>query len=693
MFTRRYAAAIALLGVLAGTGCSGSSTMPSSGTATSPAVPTGNALTSYSVFVAPSNGDTVVDVVPLGQTSSLPGAQQAAAGNVLYPDGSVQALSVHGNFDASQSSWAIANLDALTVNPLMQPLVDVAAATTANGALPIPEELAVSAYAPGGLNVALASTVQGAASFEIASMSMFPKSVWLADGRSRLYAVVGKDANGAFVPLNKQQIVWTVSRAAGCGAAAGSIAAIPTDGSRAIYRAPASGSTTATCPDVIAATFTNNGTQYNAAGAAYSYDPKTALKLAGTLKDTSGKPVAKAIVDLYGGGKDADQGTLLATTDTNGKFARAIPAARVLAPIVAIPSIGGKSSYYTVVPATVDPAAAGTSIGTQAWTLGAATQSKKPQQTDFASLVREASYDSNVMREKLPLDVPDATGTFAAGTLEAVLAAPKANATGSLTSGQFRGFTYAWDASATNVTLTNGTGIEAPSYVVTAKAATVAGQACATGATCFSYVHRIGTVLVNDGAWSQQIAQGSYNVTFVRNVYNAQHQTAGSPVYIDTIAGSRKLASGSTLSYTVMRASADKRALGSFTVNRTDGIAPALFTYNGTVKAWHYRPSGSTIESAFAITNGVQNDDGSGQFGFAVNASVAPANLGTAIAWTNASRATAAASGVRASGTIDVPYQKNPTSGHIASFTVDTKNLVKITFDASVGGGSVSFQL
>lgn len=692
MITRRFLTASALLGVLAATGCGGGSgSLPAPGSPT--AAPMGNSLTSYSVFIAPSNGDQIVDVVPLGQTSSLPGAQLAAAGNVLYPDGSAQVLSSHADFDASQSQWALANADALIVNPMMQPLVDVAASASTSGAPAIPEELAVNAYAPGGSSVPLSSTIQGAAAFEIASMSMFPKSAWLADGRARLYSVVGKDASANLVLLNKQQIVWTVSRASGCGTAAGSIAAVPSDGSRAVYKAPASGSTTANCPDLITATFTNNGTQYIATSAAYSYDPKTALKLAGVLNDASGKPVAKALIDLYAGSPDADQGTLLATTDANGAFARMIPATRTLAPVVAVPSTTGKASYYQVTPATVNPVAVGAALAKQVWVLGAATQSKKSQQADFAELVRQAAYYSGVMREKLPLDVPDANGNFAAGSLEAMLAAPKASLTGSLTSGQFRGFAFAWDAKGASVTLTVGSSTEAHAFVITPGATTVAGAACPTGAKCFTYTNTLGSSLVTDGAWSQSVAQGSYSLNFVRNVYNAQHQTAGSPVYSDVVAGSRKLGSNATLAYTVTRSNAAHQTLGTVTVNRADGVAPVLFTYNGTIKALHYRPSGSTIESDLALTNGTQNDDGSGAFGFTVNASVAPANAGATIAWNTNSRTVAASTGVRASGTIDVPYAKNLVSGHIASFSIDAKNLVKVSLDASIGGGTITFQL
>lgn len=689
MIALRFAAASALMGLLAA-GCGGGSAVPPAPNA--PGSATSNALTTYSVFVAPSNGDNVVDVVPLGQTSSLPGAQPATAGNVLYPDGSVQSLNARGNFDASQSVWTATNLDALIVNPLMQPLVDVAAVTGASGAPPIPEELAVSAYAPGGQLVAAADIVQGLSPFEIASMSVFPKSVWLADGRSRLYTAVGKDASGGIVMMNKQQIVWTISRAAGCGTASGTISAIPSDGSRAIYHAPASGSTTANCPDLISATFTSGGTQYVAAGAAYSYDPKTALKLAGVLNDATGKPVAKAIIDLYASGSDADQGTLLATTDAKGYFSRSIPASRTIAPVAAVAN-AGKTAYYNLVPATLNPVTSGASLAKQVWALGSLTQAKKSQQADFASIVRDAAYDSSVMREKLPLDVPDTTGTFAAGSIEAILAAPKANATGSVTAGQFRGFTFAWDAAATKLTLSGGTGIEAPSFVISSNAATVGSQACPSGAKCFAYVQHVGAALVTDGAWSQLVAQGSYGVTFVRNIYNAQHQNAGSPVYTETIAASRTLASGATLAYTVTRTDAAKRTIGTVNVNRTDAAAPTLFTYNGTMKALTYRANGSTIQSTFALSNGVQNDDGSGQFGFTVSASPSAANVGATISWNAASRATAAATGIRASGTIDVPYQKNLTSGHIASFTVDTKNLVKIALDASIGGGSIAFQL
>lgn len=687
MMSRRILGACAVLAV-AFVGCGGGG-----GNAAGPITPpitqphlTGNALTSYSVFTGQVNNEAVIDVEPLGVTSSIPGAKAVFGALAIYPDGSTQSTDISGNFDASQSSWALANLSAVSVDPAMQPLVDVIDATT-TGTPALPEEIAVTTYAPGGSIVPLASSPIP----DLAAMAMIPKSTWLADGHARLYSVFGRDVNGSPYPLDHAQVVWTLSRASGCGTPAGTIAALASDSSKAIYKAPATGSTTSNCPDQISATVTASGATYSVASTAYSFDPKSGAKLAGVLKDQSGKAVANALIDLYAAAGDADQGALLVRTDGQGHFARTVPSNRILSPVVAVIS-AGTVSYKAISPASINPASVGSAISNQTWTLGVPTTSMKKARPDFATILRDAANYSDVMREKLPLDIPGTNGAFVAGTIEAILAAPKANLSGTVSAGAYRGFAFTWDATGKIATFQqNASAAEQHVLTVTLGASKVNGAACASGAACFNYTLKYGSALHSDGAWSQQVVSNKYALTYTANIYNSTHQTAGSPLYSDVVTASQALGS-SALSFTDARLNTAGKPLATITVSRTPSAAPTLYTYSGSVQRFSYA-NGKSLEVDYTLGAGSENDDGSGKFTFQVAHTPASADAGVIVTW-NASAANAAASNnVRASGAVDAPGETGLTSGHEGSFTLNSKNVIHLTLDPSLGGGQLTIQL
>ena len=671
-----------------GSGSSGNGPLPPT-PPPGPPVTYGNQYTSYTVYQANVNGESVIDVSPIGVVSALPAAK-VVAGTVIYPDSSVQVADAAGNFDASQSSWTFSNLSALTANPANQPLVDVAYFPL-SGLAPIPEEISISAYAPSVNLVPLAEGANATSVPELATVSMQPKSAWLEDGHNRVFTIYGRDTSGAPFSLAKAQVTWKIVSPVGCAASTAKILPLPSDASKAIYSAPASGSLVGTCSDQVVASVAANGATYTGSGSAYFFDAKSA-KLGGVLTDATGKAVANALIDLYAQSADASQGTLLVNTDATGKFARTVPSNRVMTPVV-LSIANKKASGNVITPASIDPrvVSAG-ALASQAWKLGAAATVTKPPATDYAAIIRDASFYSAVMRTQLPLDTPNAGGTFQAGTIEAVLASPAPRATGTVASGDYRKYTYAWDATGNVATFTQpGTASEAEVLVVTLKAATVGGKACATGANCYSFTQKHGANFLNDGAWSQQVASGKYNVTYVANQYSSTHQTPGSPLYVNTTTLSSSLGSNAAAALTQTRATPAGLVLAQVSTTHSPGTAPAVYTYTGNVKDF---PSGKTsLEIDYTLNSGVTKEDGSGSFQFLDAHSPELQDVGVSILWNLNAPALAVSSGNRVVGTIDVPGQKNLASGHSASFTIDVKNVVHLTLDASLGGSVSTFQL
>jgi len=109
----------------------------------------------------------------------------------------------------------------------------------------------------------------------------------ILDGRHKLFSAVGQDSSGQLQQLNHASIAWSVTRAQGCGAPAGTIKALNNDASKAIYSAPAAGSAAANCLDQIVATVTIASAMHSASATALYFDPKTAAKLAGVLSSNA----------------------------------------------------------------------------------------------------------------------------------------------------------------------------------------------------------------------------------------------------------------------------------------------------------------------------------------------------------------------------------------------------------------------
>ncbi|MDP9024516.1 MAG: hypothetical protein M3N13_03955, partial [Candidatus Eremiobacteraeota bacterium] len=622
-----------------------------------------------------------------------PAAKSAGAGTIIYPDGSIQLADARGNFDASQSAWTITNIAALAADPSMQPIVDVVVPAAA-GAVPLPEEISVNAYAPAAGRVPLEESMRPSSIVpELATVSIAPRSSWLEDGHARMFTIRGSDTSNAAFPLDRAQVQWSVGRAKGCGAALGSILTLPADASKAVYKAPATGYTSPSCPDQITASLTNGSAVFSATSSAYVYDPKMSAQLAGVLQDASGKPVAGAVIDLYAAGADAVQGSLLVGTDSQGRFARTVPSTRTLNPVVAS-VVGGRASFRAVAPSSINPVAAGSQLAKQIWKLASAAQAKTTQPA-FATVLRDASLYGTLMHAKFPLDTPDAVGKFAVGTVESILASPVSGGSGKLSAGVYRNYSYTWDASGKTATFVQPVpaGSEQHSFAVTIGAAVVGSATCVRSVACFSFVEKLGPALVSSGAWSSNIANGRYTLALLSNHYNAAHQALGHPIYSDSAQSIQVLGSNAAANLTIVHADAKGKQLAAIASSRTPASAPALFNYNGTVQSFAYGANGSPVETDYALNSGVENEDAGGSYAFVVSRSPSSANVGMSIAWKDLDALSASSANVRANGTIDIAGQSGLASGHAASFSIDRNEIVHLVLDAGLGGSTLTFQL
>ncbi|MDP9018430.1 MAG: hypothetical protein M3N19_08930 [Candidatus Eremiobacteraeota bacterium] len=699
MMTQYFARGLTILALAALVqGCSGASGGTSSASLP-PAVPApvgaaSNSLTTYSVFVGQSGSQSVVDVQPFGIASTVPGAQRATSAYVVYPDSSVQQVDALGNFDASQSVWTAQNVNILISNPNNEPVVDVFANASGN---PAPDEVSVNAYAPGGAIVLASNLIQTldaatGTSADLAHITVFPQSASMLDNRTKMFHAVGKDSNGSLVGLSKATIAWTVTRAVGCGSAAGQIKPVPGDASTAIYQPPSSGSVVGTCPDQVVATIGSGSVSHNGTANAYFYDQASAAQLAGVLKTASGSPAANAVINLYAGSAEAQKGSILVRTDVNGKFSRLVPTSRILTPSAALTDGPDKTkaAFFVVAPGSINPAGAGATLGTQSWTITSQAASVAPKsQPPFETLVRDANFYGNAARDAFPLGAPNASGQFAAGSIEYILAHPTANQTGVSSSGPYAGYGFKWDATAKIATFIQpGSSASAKVLTVTLNAAKVGTQACPAAAACFSFARKIGTMLDIDGAWSQALSGTTFSVTYVRNDYNSAHQTAGSPLYSNTLAITQTVGT-QNIALAIQRFNSSGKSLGTETITRVGGSGTVLYTYSGTVHALSYKADGSTVAVDAAITNGVENKDYSGALKFAITASPSAGDVGDAVNFA----VSAPGAGSVASGTIDGVGLTGLTTGHAASFSVAASGKVTLTKDFSLGGNVITFQL
>ncbi|MBV8246690.1 MAG: hypothetical protein JOZ38_12255 [Candidatus Eremiobacteraeota bacterium] len=657
-------------------------------------IPNDNSLTTFSVYTGKAGTQNAVDVQPFGQPSTLTGATLATSGAyVVYPDNSVQQVDAMGNFDASKSTWAMSNVNILAANPANEPTVNVFVSSSVGAQ---PESISVVAYAPGGPLVLADDMVDTqdavtGSSADLAHVTVFPAADSVQDNRTKMFHVAGRDSNGTTVVLNRAPVTWSVTRANGCGSAAGSIRVVSGDKSTALYVPPAHGSVSGNCPDIVVASVADGSSTLSSSAAAFFYDPATMANLAGTLKTSAGQPAANAVINLYGGGPEIAHGSLLAQTDANGKFSQLIPTNRTLEPIAAALSADkSKASYVAVNPASLNPLGmSAAQLAAQAWSMtGAPASIAPPPQPPYEDLVRDASYWGNIARESFPFGAPNASGSFNAGSIEAILSAPAKNASGSVTSGPFAGYHFAWDASGTIATFTQPVSSNAQVLAVTIKAAKVNGVACAASAACFSYTEKVGTSLLADGTWSQSNKAGKFNVTMVRNEYNASHQTAGKFLYSELLTIVQTDGS-QTMSLSDAKVNSANKPLGSLSASRTAGVGGVLYTYSGTAHALSYKSDGSTIAVDYTIENGVDKADYSGSFGFVISDSPVASDKGDACNMSINAPANANSS----QGTIDGVRLSGLVSGHAASFTIAQSGLVSLIKDASLGGGTETFHL
>lgn len=672
------------------------------GASSSPALPPGvppvvgtasNALTTYSVFVGNAGAQSVVDVQPYGVSTTIASAVPAANAYVVYPDNSVQQVDALGNFDVSKSAWALQNVNILLANPNNQPVVDVFATAASN---PAPEEVSVNAYGEGGSIVVAANALHvldsvTGTSADLAHLTVTPQSASMMDNRTKIFHALAKDSNGALVQLAKAPVTWSVTRGAGCGAPLGKLRAVPYDNSTVVYVPPASGSAAANCPDQVVAGVAGGSVSHSGSANAFFYDPATSVMLGGTLKTAAGSPAANAVLNLYGGSAEGQKGALLVSTDGSGKFSRLIPATRILAPTAALTNGPDKTKavFAAVSPSSVNPATAGIAIGSQNWSMTAQTVAVAPKpQPPYESLVRDANFYANAARDSFPLGAPNAGGAFPAGSIEFVLSHPAANQTGTITSGPYAGYTFRWDSTAKIATFTQGVS-GGKVLTVTTGAASVNGQPCPSGALCFSYSRRAGGALDIDGAWSQAVSAGTFTVTYVRNDYNASHQTAGSPLYSHTISISQTLGT-QNLTLTEQRFNSARKSLGTETVSRLAGTGNVLYTYSGTIHALSYKSDGNTIAVDYSLSNGVENKDYSGGFKVVITASPSTSDAGAS---TTFNIPVPAASAPLATGVVDGAGLGGLTTGHAASFTIASSGKVTLTKDPSLGANVITFTL
>ncbi|TAM60435.1 hypothetical protein EPN52_05240, partial [bacterium] len=444
----------------------------------------------------------VVEVVPLGQSApaGLQGSNVAPGAIVVYPDGSTQTADTLGNFDASQSAWTMANQNALAANPNLEPEVVVVVPSSTTP--PAPADLAVVAYAPGAgqvvtagaavhvLGTARAASAGSAADFT--GVTVFPHGIAMFDNETRTFHAIGQDSDGALVSLGGASVQWSVVTPPNCPAATGKIAPAGSDNSSATYTPPASGTFPAGCQDEVVATISSGGTAYQSSGNAFYYDPSQGVTLSGTLNNASGQPQGGAVVDLYGGGREFYHGNLFALTGANGAYTRLVPANRTLYPVAGNISVQNNKpqiAYFGVNPPSIVVGAPGSTVSNETLTESSASfvNPFKPL-PPLERGIRDAYYLGAVARANFPFGEPGANGQFAANSLGALLAAPQSNGTGTVQSGAYTGWTYAWDGNGAVATFLQPQSQQGGRHLLLVTVnAQYNGQPCPSGYTCFAF--------------------------------------------------------------------------------------------------------------------------------------------------------------------------------------------------------------
>lgn len=361
----------------------------------------------------------VVSLTASGPPPGLLGALPLAGALVTYPDGSTQLSDVLGNFDASQSSWAVANAAALAADPTIEPLVVVASGL--DGITPV--IAFVDAYEPSGplvpgsaaRQIMRVPVPQGTTPPALAGLTVTPASVSLFDVETREFHAVGADSSGARIGLGNVPVTWSLGKAAGCSPAApaGSLKPIGSDQSKIRYVPPTSGSATSGCGDRVIASVTVAAGTLSASGVAVYSDHKASVKVSGTLVDGSGKGIAGALLDF---GKSNDV-RIIASTGSGGTFSVSAPSGATLSPVAGVRTGSGASAklvYYPVSPASIQVPAAG--LSGLKLTANIVTPTAKPSESPKPKPSLLPTPSPTPRSSDTPKPAPSATPTPAASS-------------------------------------------------------------------------------------------------------------------------------------------------------------------------------------------------------------------------------------------------------------------------------------
>lgn len=686
-----------------------------------------NSYTSYTVYSGTWGGQTYLEMLPLGvaPSSQLQNETALPGAVIQYPDGSTQVADSLGNFDASQSSWAQANINAVLANPNLEPEVIV----SNPGSQTSPVDGFVQVYSTQSNSITadhMRRIMAGgaAAPQDFAGVSVFPRGYAMFDTEQRVYHAAGVDTDGTFVSLGSSTVAWSLAVPAGCaGSPAGKLTAVSGDSTRVVYTPPTGGTFPAGCQDEVVATVSVNGTSYSGSGNAFYYDPTTGVTLKGQLTDATSNPVAHGVVDLYGGGREFYHGKLFAITDASGNFTKLVPSQRTLYPFAGNPvTVNGKTTYsfFSVNPASIPVGAGGTTLtqNLQETAVAAANPFKPLPPLDRA--IRDSYGIADLAQDQLPFGEAQNGGTFNAGSLEGILNTPAAGTSGTVTKGMFANWTFVWDSTGKTVVFQQPASQENGRHAIQITLAGSAMQypvngstACPSSNTCYNFVQYYnpaglgsqlpspigtppaGTILAQDGSFAQNVTGGTvqgstFTVGMVRNIYSVGHQTAGSPLYVHNLTYSETPGSV-TAAITDTWLNAAGKQLATESVSRTAGSGTQLFTYSGSGSRTFYKPDGSSdLTVNFTLANGTLNKDHSGGFAVTYNVPSLPTLDQTTVTW---SLPVPAPGANRATGTVDNPNVSGLQSGHVATFAVSPALVVTVTMDLNLGGNVITFHL
>jgi len=649
--------------------------------------------TTYSVYLASAGPLTLVGVAGIGSgapDATYPWSLTPSAAIVQYPDGSFQVTDSLGNFDASQSSWALANAANLAANPNTEPEVSVYVPGITGE---IPANVSIAAYAPPNSTTMTGSVVRSplaarntlastaAAASEIASVGTFPRGAALFDNESRNYHAVASDSDGQAIDLTSANVKWSVSSCTG-SSGAGKIAVSTKDASKSTYVPPTSGSG---C-DVVVATISTTYANFASTSNALYYDKSSGVTIAGTLNDSTNKAVPLGLVRFYGGGKEFYNGNLVALV-ANGAFSRTVPPNRTLSPVggnLTIASGKATGSFFNLTPSPISAGAAGSSVTPATYTEGASFSNPYTPLPPLDREIRDAYYLNGIASEQFAFDKPlvnNGNNPWPLCSIDAIING-QANSTAcpKVIDGAYFQKWYVTYASATTWIFTEPTNIEGGRNVLSVQKITsvqpgvipngisdsnTAGIANCTNATpCFTYQRFFnpvgfnqtaglseiassngavtstptvgGSILSADGVFSESGTAYPFVVKFVRNEYTLGHQVQGQPLYTHTLTFNYQAVGATNATFTNTWYNAAGRQAGTLAVTRTPGTSPIAYTYAGSGSRTYYKGTSPSATLGYSLT-GTQNFDRTGGFTVIVTSTTATdqSQVGSAVTFTN----------------------------------------------------------